>query len=173
MSEAERDPGARGAVSAEALLRRIFDIVAEEAGRNPKLMTQLMAEIASAGRIEAKVIEVVEPQPATKRQPRGRRKIEPAASTSASSAAPEPQTEDADELNGFNPIAIASEQGAEGLRDHLRFVKRKEPLAKMARRYALDVPTAVTRKKASLSDMVDAIVTAAEQRIREQELSGG
>ncbi len=154
MSKAERDVEAGGAVSAEALLRRIFDIVSEEAARNPQLMTRLTQAIAEAGRIE--------PPAAAAKAPAPKR-------TAKKAAKDEPE----DELSGVNPIAVLAEEGADALRDRLRFVRRKEPFARMARRYALDVPAAVRRKKASLPETIDAVIEASARRAREQELSGG
>lgn len=165
MSKTERDLDPRDAVSAEALLRRIFDIVSDEASRNPELMTRLMQEIAAAGQIDGPAV-VEEP---TKGKAKGRGKPKAAAKLAPG---PEPEPED-DELSGFNPVAMVSEQGADALRDHLRFVRKKDPLARIAKRYALDVPRAVLQKKASLPKMIDAIIEASERRVREQELSGG
>ncbi|MCI4663759.1 MAG: hypothetical protein MRY74_03465 [Neomegalonema sp.] len=157
MSETDRGLEARGAISAESLLRRIFDIVADEAARNPELMMRLTQEIASAGEIKAPA----KPKPRPRRAVKAVKKAEPEADAAE------------DELANFNPIAMAAEQGADALRDHLRFVRRKDPLARIAKRFALDVPSTVLKKKASLPDMVEAIVKACERRRREQELSGG
>lgn len=157
MSETDRDIKNRGAVAAETLLRRIFDIVSDEAARNPDLMMRLMREIATAGQIEP-------PKPAPAKKAGARK-------SAAAKDAAEPEVED--ELSNVNPIAILSEQGADALRDHLRFIRKKDPFVRMAKRYALDVPAAVRRKKASLTDTIEAIIAACERRIREQELSGG
>ena len=162
MSEKQRGVEAGGA-SAEVLLRRIFDIVSDEASRNPDLMMRLTREIAAAGQIETTGGRPAAPA----RSAKGRTRAKP---KTAPKAAPEPED---DELAGFNPIAVVSDEGAAALRDHLRFVRKKDPLVRIAKRYALDVPKSVLQKKATLPATIDAIIEACERRIREQELSGG
>lgn len=146
MTEAPRHP------NPEAALRRALDVVIEAARQDPALRDRLATALADV-------------ETATRPTPKAKAPVA-AARASADEAAPEG-------FGALNPIALASEEGGDALRDALRFTRRKEPLVKLARRYRLDVGSKTLKKKGSVSEMVDDIVSAALRRAEEQALMGG
>lgn len=148
-------PEAAAAVDGSAVLRRIFSALEAEVAANPALRERLAAEIAA---------ELVgAPAPAAPQ----------AASESSKTEAAVDASEAEGELVGVNPIAVIDEEGPEALRDELRFMRRKEPLVRLAKAYALDVPQKLLKKQMPVWRMIDAIIEAAERRVREQRLSAG
>lgn len=144
MSDAPRHP------NPEAALRRAFDVLIDAASQDPGLRDRLAAALTDGAGGAA-----------------------PKSKPSPAAPVAEPTDGATDGLGALNPVAVASEEGADALRDALRFTRRKEPLVKLARRYRLDVGAKTLKKKVSVSEMVDDIVAAALRRAEEQAFMGG